>query len=27
MVKHGELTISVDQMQQIILNDEHERLY
>jgi len=27
MVKHGELTISVDQMQQITLNDEHERLY
>ncbi len=27
MVKHGELTISVDQMQQIILNDENERLY
>lgn len=26
MVKHGELTISVDQMQ-IILNDENERLY
>lgn len=27
MVKHGELTISVEQMQQIILNDENERLY
>jgi PPOX class probable FMN-dependent enzyme len=27
MVKHGELTISVDEMQQIILNDEDERLY
>ena len=27
MVKHGALTISVDEMQQIILNDEDERLY
>jgi PPOX class probable FMN-dependent enzyme len=27
MVKHGELAISVDEMQQIILNDEDERLY
>ena len=27
MVRHGELTISVDEMQQIILNDENERLY
>ncbi len=27
MVKHGELAISVDEMQEIILNDEAERLY
>lgn len=27
MVKHGDLAISVDQMQQIILDDEAERLY
>jgi hypothetical protein len=27
MVKHGELAISVDEMQQIILNDEDQRLY
>jgi len=27
MVKHGELPITVDQMQEIILNDEAERLY
>ena len=27
MVKHGELTISVEQMQQIIIDDENERLY
>ena len=27
MVKHGELSISVDEMQEIIINDEAERLY
>jgi hypothetical protein len=27
MVKHGELAISVDEMQEIILNDEAQRLY
>ncbi len=27
MVKHGELSISVEDMQEIILNDEAERLY
>ncbi len=27
MVKHGELAISVDEMQEIILNDEDQRLY
>lgn len=27
MVKHGDLALSVDEMQQIILNDEDERLY
>jgi hypothetical protein len=27
MVKHGDLAISVDEMQRIILNDEDERLY
>lgn len=27
MVKHGELDLSVDEMQQIILNDEDQRLY
>lgn len=27
MVKHGDLAISVDEMQQIILDDEDHRLY
>ncbi len=27
MVKHGDLSISVDEMQEIIINDEAERLY
>jgi hypothetical protein len=27
MAKHGELGISVDEMQQIIVNDENQRLY
>jgi PPOX class probable FMN-dependent enzyme len=27
MVKHGELDLSVDEMQEIILNDEDQRLY
>jgi hypothetical protein len=27
MVKHGELDISVDEMQEIIVNDENQRLY
>ena len=27
MVKHGELDISVDEMQQIIVDDEAQRLY